>query len=56
MRNRQLMLTNEPEMTDRTPPDPIITPCIRNTVEATIPRLKDFHRILLQPPEVTKIR
>ena len=48
---RQL-LTSEPDTSERLPPDPIITPCIRNTVEAIIPRLKEFHQILLHPPEV----
>jgi hypothetical protein len=47
----QLMLS-EPEVLDRTPPDPVVTPCIRNTVEAIIPRLKDFHQILVEPPQV----
>lgn len=48
---RQL-LSSEPEVYDRFPPDPVVTPCIRNTVEAIIPRLKDFHQILSQPPHV----
>ena len=51
IRCRQLM-SSDSEAADRTPPDPVITPCIRNTVEAIIPRIKDFHDILLQPPEV----
>jgi len=45
-------MLSEPEVLDRTPPDPVVTPCIRNTVEAIIPRLKDFHQILVQPPQV----
>lgn len=45
-------MSSEPEVFDRTPPDPVVTPCIRNTVEAIIPRLKDFHQILVQPPQV----
>jgi len=45
------LLTSEPDTSERLPPDPIITPCIRNTVEAIIPRLKEFHQILLHPPE-----
>ncbi|EFX89814.1 hypothetical protein DAPPUDRAFT_310134 [Daphnia pulex] len=44
------LLSSEPEVYDRFPPDPVVTPCIRNTVEAIIPRLKDFHQILSQPP------
>ena len=48
---RQLM-SSEPEVFERTPPDPVVNLCIRNTVEAIIPRLKDFHQILLHPPQV----
>lgn len=40
------------EHSDRTPPDPVTTVCIRNTVEAIIPRLKDLHQVLLEPPQV----
>lgn len=47
------LMSSDSEAADRTPPDPVITPCIRNTVEAIIPRIKDFHDILLQPPEKT---
>lgn len=39
------------EHSDRTPPDPVTTVCIRNTVEAIIPRLKDLHQVLLEPPQ-----
>jgi len=42
------------ENSDRTPPDPVTTTCIRNTVEAIIPRLKDLHQTLLEPPQVFK--
>ncbi|XP_045031447.1 serine/threonine-protein phosphatase 6 regulatory subunit 2-like isoform X3 [Daphnia magna] len=45
------LLSSEPEVYDRFPPDPVVTSCIRNTVEALIPRLKDFHQILSQPPQ-----
>lgn len=46
------MLSSEPDVHDRLPPEPVVTPCIRNTVEAIIPRIKDFHQILSQPPQV----
>ena len=45
-------MSSEPEVFERTPPDPVVNLCIRNTVEAIIPRLKDFHQILLHPPQV----
>jgi len=42
------------EHSDSTPPVPVTTPCIRNTVEAIIPRLKDLHQVLLEPPQKTE--
>lgn len=45
-------MSSEPEIFDRLPPDPVVTPCIRNTVEAIVPQLKTFHQILSHPPQV----